>query len=320
MRGFRFSPLLLPPLLTGVALFADHGPGTSGGGLSVQSGEALTRGAWALELRSDYTEFKVPGEADLTAKAAAAGDIDVLDHSLLHSLSLAYGLAENVQISATLGYYAPSGGGTVSYDPGTGALSRSTNEANGFTDLWINGKWAFYKGPAGRLALFGGVKLPTGKQNVLDSNGNPVDYASTPGSGATDFMAGLGYSTYLTSRLTLDASASHTIRGTRSDYRLGDRTEAGAAFAWRFKEDIRAFPNGAVFVEANYRAIGKVQIQGEKDGNSGGTAFFLSPGLRLGFTRSTSLSLAVQLPMSQRPNGAQIETKLKAVASLSISF
>jgi hypothetical protein len=155
---------------------------------------------------------------------------------------------------------------------------------------------------------------------VLDSNGNPVDYSSTPGSGATDFMAGFGYSTYLTSQFTLDASASHTVRGTYSGYRLGGRTEAGVAFAWRFKNDIRAFPNGALFVEANYRDIGKVQVRGEQDGNSGGTAFFLSPGFRIAFNPRASLSMAAQLPLSQSPNGAQIETKLKAVASLSLSF
>lgn len=317
----RTRPALwLAPALACTGLFADHGPGTSGGGLSVQSGEVLKRGAWALELRSDYTAFKIPSDGDIAAKAASAGAIDVLDHSLLHGFSLAYGVAENIQISASFGYYAPSGGGTVSYDADSGLLSRSSNEPKGLTDLWINGKWAFYKGPLGRFAFFGGVKFPTGKKDVLDSNEEAVDFASTPGSGAADFMAGLGYSTYLTPQLMLDASASHTVRGTYHLYRLGDRTEAGVALAWRFTENIRAFPQSSGFMELNFRRIGKVQNQGEKDGNSGGTAIFLSPGLRFGFSPHASLSLAAQLPLMQSPNGAQIETKMKAVASLSLSF
>lgn len=310
----------LMPFLACAGLFADHGPGTSGGGLSVQSGEVLKRGLWALELRSDYTAFKVPGDAEIAAKAAAAGDIDVLDHSLLHGVSLAYGVAENVQFSASFGYYSASGGGTFRYDPEGGGLSRSTNRPAGLTDLWINGKWAFYKGPAGRFAFFGGVKFPTGEKEVRDSNGDAVDFASTPGSGAMDFMGGFGYSTYLTTQLTLDASASHTFRGAYHDYRLGGRTEASVALGWRFTENIRTFPQSSGFLELNYRNSGKVKVQGEQDDNSGGTALFVSPGFRFGFSPRISVSLAAQLPVGQSSHGAQIETKLKAVASLSLSF
>ena len=312
--------LCLVALLPGRSLMADHGPGTSGGGLSVQSGEVLKRGAWAFEMRSDYTAFKVAGDAEITAKATAAGDIDVLDRSQLHGVSLAFGVAENLQLSASFGYYSASGGGTVRYDPNSGGLSRSSNEPTGLTDLWINGKWALYKGPAGRFALFGGVKFPTGKKDVHDSNGDAVDFASTPGSGATDFMAGLGYSTYLTSQLTLDASAVHTFRGTYHDYRLGDRTEAGVAVGWRFTESIQTFPQYRAFLELNYRSNGKVKVQSERDGNTGGSAVFLSPGLHFGFSPHAALSLTAQLPLRQSPNGAQIETKLKVVASLSLSF
>ena len=36
---------------------ADHGPGTSGGGASAQSGETLKPGKFSIEFREDYTEF-----------------------------------------------------------------------------------------------------------------------------------------------------------------------------------------------------------------------------------------------------------------------
>lgn len=319
MRFLRHPPILMA-LAVGGSLWADHGPGTSGGGLSVQSGETLKPGAWAFELRSDYTAFKIPSDADIASKAAAAGAIDLLDHSLLHGASLACGVSEDLQFSLSFGYYTAMGGGTVGVDPDSGALVRSTNESKGVTDLWINSKWALYKGPAGRLAFYGGVKFPTGKTDVRDSNGEAVDFASTPGSGATDYLAGFGYSTYLTPQLTLDASAGHTFRGAYHDYRLGGRTEAGMAVGWRFTQNIRTFPQYAAFMELNYRSNGKVEVQGEHDDNSGGSALFLSPGLRFGFSPRASFSLAAQLPVRQNPNGAQIETKFKAVASLSLSF
>ncbi len=312
----RLALLCLAPL----ALRADHGPGTSGGGLSVQSGEVLHQGVFSLDWRSDYTAFKTLTDAGIAAKAGPGGDIDLLGHSLLHTLSLGYGLSDSVQLSASFGYYQPSGGATADVDPNTGAVTRVANDPAGLTDLWVNGKWAFYRGPAGRFAAFAGVKLPTGKKDVTDAAGDPVDYASTPGSGATDWQAGFGYSTYLTARLTLDASASHTFRGTYHDYRLGDRTDAGVALAWRFTPDIRSFPQAGAFLELNYRDLGRIENQGVQDENSGGTALFASPGLRFAPSPRMAFTLAVQLPLSQSPHGAQVETRFKAVAALSFSF
>lgn len=299
---------------------ADHGPGTSGGGMTVQSGETLKAGKISMEWRSDYTAFKVPSDAEIRAKAEAAGDIDLLDHSLLHSLNVGYGLTDTFQLSATMGYYSTSGGATASFDPNTSEITRAANRPNGLTDTWLQAKWAFYKGPAGRFAAIAGLKLPTGKKGFTDSEGNPVDYASTPGSGAADTQAGVGYSTFLTSNLTLDASFSHTWRGTYRGTRLGDRTDTGMALAYRLTDDIRSFPQFGVFTEVNFRSIGKVLANGELDDNSGGRAFFMSPGFRCAVSPKLAFTLAGQLPLHQAPNGAQIETKFKAVAAVSLTF
>jgi hypothetical protein len=313
--------LALPLLcLASLALRADHGPGTSGGGLSVQSGETLHAGAFSLEWRSDYTAFKTLSDAGIAAKAGPGGDIDLLDHSWLHTLTFGYGLTDTVQVSGSFGYYDPSGGASAAVDPVTSAVTRTANDPKGLTDLWLNAKWAVYRGPAGRLALFGGVKLPTGRKDVTDAAGDPVDYASTPGSGAVDYQAGLGYSTFLTARLTLDASASHTFRGIYRGYRLGGRTDAGVAMAWRFADSVRTFPQASAFLELNYRDLGRIENQGITDENSGGSALFTSPGLRFAFSPRAALTLAAQIPLGQSPNGAQVETRFKAVAALSFSF
>ena len=56
---------------------ADHGPGTSGGGASTQSGETLKRGKFSIELRTDYTEFENLLSGEIAAKAAKAGGFDL---------------------------------------------------------------------------------------------------------------------------------------------------------------------------------------------------------------------------------------------------
>src|SRR4051794_27983098 len=98
---------------------ADHGPGTSGGGVATQSGETLKPGKFAVELREDYTEFEHLSQPEIDAKAARAGSFDLLDRSFITSIGLSYGVAENFQAGLSLGYYqavnareAESGKGT----------------------------------------------------------------------------------------------------------------------------------------------------------------------------------------------------------------
>src|SRR6187401_293600 len=84
---------------------ADHGPGTSGGGASTQSGETLKPGKFSIEFREDYTEFENLSGATIEAKATRAGSFDLLDRSFLSTVSISYGIVENLQVSLSLGYY-----------------------------------------------------------------------------------------------------------------------------------------------------------------------------------------------------------------------
>jgi hypothetical protein len=87
----------------------------------------------------------------------------------------------------------------------------------------------FYRGPIGSFAVFGGVKFPTGRFDVENSEGERVEPSATAGSGSYDGMLGLAYSRFLTSRLTLDASAQYTLR-TEAEL-AGDRIDVGPL--WR---------------------------------------------------------------------------------------
>ena len=83
-----------------------------------------------------------------------------------------------------------------------GGASRPTSVAA--ADTWITAKVRLHHGTAGRLALLAGVKVPTGDDDVRLSNGERLEPSSQPGTGAVDEQVGLGFSRYLTPRLTLD--------------------------------------------------------------------------------------------------------------------
>lgn len=302
------------------AAYADHGPGTSGGGVLTQSGETLKPGTFSLEFREDYTEFEHLSQAQIEAKAAKAGSFDLLDRSFLQGISLSYGVVENFQVGLSLGYYVAVNTREAEYDSGTGDTEISTLNPNGLTDLWLSGKYRFYRGPLGSFAVFGGVKFPTGKADVLNSNGEPVEPSATAGSGSYDGMLGLAYSRFLTSRVTLDTSFQYTLRTEANNFQLGDRIDGGVALAYRFTEDIQKFPQVSAFAEANVRYLFKSKDGGVSDPNTGGTAVFLTPGVRVLFTRNFAFTLSSPLPVLQDLNGEQLKTNYKINAALTVSF
>jgi hypothetical protein len=307
-------------LATATTARADHGPGTSGGGASTQSGETLKPGKFSVELRTDYTEFENLSAAQIEAKAAKAGGFDLLDRSFLSTIGISYGVVENFQVGLTIGYYNAVKPREAEFDAGTGDTEIATFDPDGLTDMWLTGKYRFYRGPAGSFAVFGGVKFPTGKFDVKNSEGERVEPSATAGSGSYDGMLGLAYSRFFTSRLTFDASAQYTLRTEADDFKLGDRIDAGVAFAWRFTEDIQKFPQVSAFAEMNVRYLSKSEEDGERDPNTGGTALFLTPGLRVGFTPNIAFTVSSPLPVVQDLNGTQLKTSYKVNGGLTLSF
>lgn len=120
---------------------ADHGPGTSGGGASTQSGETLKPGKFAVELREDYTEFEHLSRTEIEAKAVRAGGFDYLDRSFLRTAGISYGVVENFPVGLTLGYYHAVNSGEAEFDPGTGKTELLHFDPDGLTDLWLSGKY-----------------------------------------------------------------------------------------------------------------------------------------------------------------------------------
>jgi hypothetical protein len=299
--------------------YANHGPGTSGGGTSTPSGETLRPGAFEVSLRADATFFEEFTRAQAEAHAIQSGEFDALDRSLLSTIGLSYGLVENLQLGVQAGWYHGTNFISAEADGGGGAES-ATADPEGFTDTWVTSKWRVMHGPSGHLALLGGVKLPTGEDNERLSNGEKLEPSGQPGTGAFDAQLGLGYSRYLTPRWTLDAGAAYTLRGEHDDFRVGDRIDAGVAFAYRLTESVKQFPNWSASGELLGVWLDKDEEGSEANENSGGTALFAAPGVRCRFDEHVAFSLSAALPVAQDWNGDQPDTRAKVAAVLSLSF
>lgn len=318
MKPNPYSIVTATLFVLSCSAIADHGPGTSGGGAFTQSAETMKPGTFSADIRFDYTSFDSLSDSDIRGKVGRAGGIDLLDSASLTTLSVGYGVVENFQLGLSLGYYSATGASEVEGEGNE--LETSTFDPDGITDMALSGKYRFYRGPLGQFAFIGGLKIPTGRHEVTNSAGERVEPSATAGSGSWDFVTGTAYSTFLTSRLTLDASALYTFRTEHDDFRLGNRADAGLAFAYRFNDDIKRYPQTSAFIEANLRHLSKSEDGGSNDPNTGGTTFFVSPGLRFRFSPSIAFSIAVQVPVAQDLNGEQLETEYKLSAAFTMSF
>lgn len=309
-----FAALLVCPAL----VHANHGPGTSGGGTATTSGETLKQGRFYLTLREDYTQFEGVGRSGAEQRALESGAFDALDRSYLTTAGVAYGITDDLQAGATIGYYAARN--FIDAEVDDGQAESSTADPDGLTDLSLSAKYRVLKGQPGNLSIIGGVIAPTGRDDVRLRNGEVLDPSSQPGTGAWAYRAGVAYSRYLTSRITTDASAIYTLRTPHDRFEVGDRLDLGVAFAYRLTESIKTFPNYSVFAETNVVWLGKDDEGDAMNPNSGGWTVYLTPGARVRFSENVALTVAPSLPVLQDLNGEQIESRFKLAVELSFSF
>ena len=175
-------------------------------------------------------------------------------------------------------------------------------------------------------AVQAGIKLPTGRRHIQAIDGEEPEPHARPGTGSTDFLAGLQLVQTLPmpalspGNTVLFASAlyTHTGRGV-DDYRIGRlfETHLGASCPLvdrlrllaqvssqtRAKDRSESVESGTGDEHAGHR---EVEAEGGVHENTGGTAVFAAPGLRFEISPWLALSTYIQLPLYQRVNGTQL--------------
>jgi hypothetical protein len=298
---------------------ANHGPGASGGGSATISGETLKEGHFELSLREDYSQFEHFSRTAAAGRAESGGDFDALDYGFLTSVDFAYGVTDDFQVGGAIGYFA--GRGFISADrTDDGLIEFGSANPEGLTDLVLTGKYRALRGQPGNLAVIAGVVLPTGRSDVKLSSAESLSPTDQPGTGRFGIPVGLGYSRFLTSRLTIDASALYNFRLEKDEFKVGDRFDAGIALAYRLTESIKNFPQYSLFVEANDVYLAKDRDHGEDDPDSGSNTLYLTPGFRVRFNPTASLTVAPSFPVIEHLNGNQGKVDFKVALTFSLSF
>jgi len=168
----------------------------------------------------------------------------------------------------------------------------------------------------GVAALQFGLKLPTGKTDIKNADGDPAERSLQPGSGTTDLLIGLSYS-----KLQPTKNLSTFVQGLvqaplyeHDDYKPGTRVSLDGGLRYGVGEQV------GLLLQAN--ALWRARDRGaeaEPD-DTGGTGVFLSPGLSWSPSKAFNLYGFFQVPLYQYVNGVQLTARKAITIGANLRF
>lgn len=219
---------------------------------------------------------------------------------------LGYGVSSKLALFAVLPYVNKSLDITVSGQ-------RFNRDDDGLGDISLFGRYTVYQqdwpGRTLRIAPFAGFKAPTGKDDASDKIGRlPPSVQS--GSGSWDAFGGI-VTSYQTLGYEVDGQISYRGNGTANIFSAGDQLQLDASIQYRlWPKTLTGDSSGFLYgvLESNVLFRQKNRVNSQTDHNSGGSQWFLTPGLQY-VTRRWVIETAVQIPVIQQLNGTALENE-----------
>lgn len=316
--------------LTVPSLLAHCGPGTTGAPISLGGGQLFVPGGptgadETLAWRIDTTDFEDLADAELEARArtitSGHREIEAIERSVIHTLTWSRRVARDFELGISLGWYRASGlrigelhGGHFHLDP--------VGEVEGLTDFWITGRRTLPGGGRkGRTAIYGGLKLPFGRDDVVgDGRTASLEASMQPGNGGFEALLGISVARNLRRRTTAHASLDYTVKSPHAGFEIGDRLAVGVGFSHLLPEGRAGQERWSLVLELLWLDQEENWHHGHRIQGSGGQVLFLSPGLRGEIGGGWGLIIQPQFPIMQDWNGVQPEVESKATVAVTRRF
>jgi hypothetical protein len=168
----------------------------------------------------------------------------------------------------------------------------------------------------GTLGVNFGLKLPTGRTDVRNADGELAERTLQPGSGTTDLVAGLYYSKTLpVSDLSWFVSGQvQQALNSHQDFRPGTKLFADAGVRYAATEKL------GLLVQLNAQARARDSGAQAEPEDSGGKYLFFSPGVSYAPTPAVQVYGFIQLPIYQYVNGVQLTASRAYALGVSTRF
>lgn len=190
----------------------------------------------------------------------------------------------------------------------------------GLGDVKVLGRYEFLTptDPAAprSAGLTFGIKLPTGKYDVVNSEGELAERTLQPGTGTTDALVGAYWhgAAPLSGWSWFARVAGVLPMNSREEYKPGKQLTIDGGVRYAFSSTV------AFMLQVNYVAKGRDSGANAEPDDSGQRAVYLSPGISWNFTRDAQLYAFVQGPLYQSVNGVQLTADWSALAGVSWRF
>jgi len=179
-------------------------------------------------------------------------------------------------------------------------------------------QWHAESAGADRLDFFGlnfGLKLPTGRTDVKNSEGELAERTLQPGTGTTDLLVGGYLSRVLGSGSSWFADLLvQTPLNSHEDFKPGTRTSVDLGYRKNVGDKL------GLLLQLNFLHKARDSGSEAEPEDSGGRFVFLSPGVSYMLTQSLQAYGFVQLPLYQYVNGVQLTADWAVAAGLSVRF
>jgi hypothetical protein len=161
-----------------------------------------------------------------------------------------------------------------------------------------------------------GLKLPTGKTDVKNDEGEVAERSLQPGSGTTDAVFGAYYSQHrpLASLSWFAQALAQVPLNTHDEYRPGRRLNLDAGVRYDAGDRV------GLLLQLNTLLKGRDHGAEAEPEDTGGTFVFVSPGISYAFTSSVQAYGFVQVPVYQRVNGVQLVPDFAVAVGLNFRF
>lgn len=227
-----------------------------------------------------------------------------------------------------------------------------STDFEGLGDATFYGQYRFFHDEAAlrHAALLVGLKTPTGRTDVRNAQGVPIEGDHQPGSGSWDPILGFSF-TQQAGRWSFDVGGLYSFvnEGVQRTDR-GDIVNYNAAISYRVlgaeshddcdhhghghshgptpkevaaphhHDHAHGGPTWDLILEANGDWRDQVRIGGIAEENTGGNVVFLSLGSRVTLPSGWATSASVGLPVVSDFNGIQSEPELRVLFGVSRAF
>lgn len=328
-----FSLLVSVPIW---ACNASHVMGAGGAGaVYTMSADTMERGGVYIGINREYIGNRsLSDNAIIDAIEGGAEHLHSIDATDNYSLSLSYGLSDRLTLNINLPYVIRWNirAGEL-HDEGMGLAGEvhAHGDIGGLGDLSILVQYKVYDNSHTKVALLGGLKLPTGKSDLKEGD-EAIEADLQPGSGSWDYFAGVAL-THEFEDFSFHASTlyKYNTEGVEES-RLGDIFTYNAAIAFHLMgamhthNGIQEEHHGTVdysvdcFAELNGEIAEPDSFGGKDAQNTGHHLLYFTTGLQLLTQSEYSAFVSFSVPLYQHFKGLQNDIRYKASIGIGRHF